>query len=128
MDVKKDWAGAEEKEGQLVFMYFPLFSLLFVVLLALLDVKGGYRLDEASADIIFWSFFFFFLLLPLALQVAWIKKHYNIAQVLPIFNALGGYSLYYVLGDWLQFLFFIAATILGVWMNILVKKEMEKRG
>ncbi|MGB9719441.1 MAG: hypothetical protein ACPL06_02505 [Candidatus Anstonellales archaeon] len=113
--------GMEEK----IFLYFPLFSLFFVLVLALFGIKGNYALDEKSSTLMFWSFFFVFLLLPLALQVAWLRK-YGIVQVLPIFNAFGGYVLYYILGEWLQFLFFIAATILGMWISIIGKKESEE--
>lgn len=111
--------GREEK----IFLYFPLFSLVFLMVLAISGVRGEYVLDEASSDLMFWSFFFIFLLLPLALQVVWLRKHYNIAQTLPFIIAFGGYALYYVLGDWLRFLFFIAAAILGVWINSVGKKK-----
>jgi hypothetical protein len=116
------------EEGERLFLYFPLFSLCFVILLAFFGVRGSYALDEGSASLLFWSFFFVFLLFPLALQVVWLRKHYNIAQVLPIFNAFGGYALYYVTGDWLAFLFFIAAALLAVWINILGKRRGEEEG
>ncbi|MEM4707609.1 MAG: hypothetical protein QXL47_03280 [Candidatus Anstonellales archaeon] len=118
-------AGAKKNDEENIFLYFPVFSLLFVIALAVFGIRGNYSIDEGSAELIFWSFFFVFLLLPLGLQVAWLKKHYGIAQVLPIFIAFGGYALYYILGDWMKFLFFISATILGVWINILAKKEEE---
>jgi len=114
---------SNEREG--IFLYFPIFSLLFVALLAMAGVKGNYTIDEESRDIIFWEFFFVFLLLPLALQVVWAKSHYNVAQVLPVFSALGGYVLYYILGDWLGLVFFMAATLFGVWMNILLRKKTK---